>query len=210
MTTDESISIDADSKFFKGNQSELELLLKDISMSAASAKKAGLLLLERSCQPVSYDDSVLIFPALFNIALAAEIQMKYTLLCSEEIVYPKKTQFVYLSSKKIKCPKIHNLKDLFNLLPEQMRDSIRSEVNELMPEEKEGNWGVSSFDDELESCSNYFEEIRYYYEQPLAKVLPIWFLPEFCKAIFRQDPDRGKRCRAFTKGNGVIMGEFNW
>ena len=100
--------------------------------------------------------------------------------------------------------KIHELKTLFNMLPEKIRKTIRSETMSDIPKKKEGDLGIGSFEDELENCSKHFEEVRYFYEQPTNKMYSIKFLVKFCDAVFNQDPLFNSRSSLVYLGDDKI------
>lgn len=72
-----------------------------------------------------------------------------------------------LLKEDISYGKTHKLNDLFELLPEQMKENIRNLTKEKFKIVPHG----CNFDDQLSQISNMFIELRYHFEAVLQKRL---------------------------------------
>ncbi len=76
--------------------------------------------------------------------------------------------------------KTHKLNDLFELLPEQMKENIRNLTKEKFKIEFHMD---CNFDDQLSQISNMFIELRYHFEAEASKEIIVGFIVAFNSSI---------------------------
>ena len=111
--------------------------------------------------PIGFYD----MPALVNSAFACEVFLK-----------------TILKWYNIKTKKIHNLKDLYEATPENIRTFIKSTVLNNYGGSWLSDWGI----EHLEVLSNAFQDFRYVYERDLNKgsyCIEMSFLTVFRNAL---------------------------
>ena len=85
-----------------------------------------------------------------------------------------------LLKEDISYGKTHKLNDLFELLPEQMKENIRNLTKEKFKIEFHMD---CNFDDQLSQISNMFIELRYHFEAEASKEIIVGFIVAFNSSI---------------------------
>ena len=111
---------------------------------------------------IEENKSLIISQAVLHI-FSCEIGLK-ALLLKEDISYGK----------------THKLNDLFELLPEQMKENIRNLTKEKFKIEFHMD---CNFDDQLSQISNMFIELRYHFEAEASKEIIVGFIVAFNSSI---------------------------